>query len=232
MGSSPKLVQSPDGYAAAYRAGEPVRVEGLVGRVLKGRAPADFARLSHDADRRVVYLMDPEGLASLVGLDGDETLARIGYRPDYVAVRRAQGYRFELVVFPARSDVVPATWDHLPGIVERAYPGAGPLVEAHLPTLQATAFEDLVAASGGYPWHAVRDRGRGHPRFFDAATYAQEHEEAWQTRAFLYCELRLTDLYSGDGYTREPGGSRGLAEWATGNHALADLGDLERIPLD
>jgi hypothetical protein len=232
MGSAPAPVRTPEEYAAAYRAGAPVAVEGLVGRVLKGRVEEDFARLSHDEDRRVVYLMDPEGLASLVGLDADATLERIGYRPDYVTAKRAQGFRFELVVFHARSDVVPATWDHLPQLVEQAYPGLGAHVEAHLPILQTSSYPELVAASGGYPWHPVRDTGRGHPEFFAAARYAREHAEPWQTRAFLYCELRLTDLYSGDGYTRTPDGERGLAEWATANRALADLGERVRIPLE
>lgn len=231
MGSSPSVVRTPTEYAEAHGAGQPVTVEGLVGRVLKGRLEADFARLSHDGDRKIVYLMDPAGLASLVGLDAAATLARIGYRPDYVAAKRGQGFRFELVVFRARADVVPATWDHLPQLVERAYPGLGAAVEAHLPRLEATDFEGLVAASGGYPWHAVRDAGRDHPRFFTAQRYRREHAEPWQTRAFLYCELRLTDLYRGDGYTRTPDGERGLAEWATTNHRLADLGELVRLPL-
>lgn len=231
MGSSPTPVRTPRGYATAYRLGAPVVVEGLVGRVLKGRAEADFAWLSHDRDRRVVYLMDPAGLADLVGLDPDAALDRIGYRPEYVAAKRAQGYRFELVVFPARADVVPATWDHLPALVEQAYPGLGARVEAHLPALTRTGFAELVAASGGYPWAAVRDTGRGHPEFYDAARYRREHAEPWRTRAFLYCELRLTDLYAGDGYTRTPDGARGLAEWATANRPLAELGDVVRVPL-
>lgn len=224
-------IRTLDDFTRAFEAGRASPVEGLVGRVLKGRQDADFLRLSHDRDRRVVYVMGPDGLASLLGLEAAEVLARIGYRPDYVAAKRAQGFRFELLVFPARADVVPATWDHLPGLVEDAYPGLGPHVEAHLPVLTTTTFADLVAAAGDYPWHAVRDTGRDHPDFYGVSRYTGAHKEAWQTRAFLYCELRLTDLYAGDGYTRTPDGGRGLSEWATANHAVADLGESRRLAL-
>lgn len=244
---SPPLL-TPAAYVAAWLAaasaglppGGAPEVRGLYGRILKGRSEADFARLSHDRDRRLVLLMDGEGLGQLLGLDADAALARIGYRPDYVQALRAQGQRFRLLVCAAHPDVVPATWANVVALAGREFPEAAGRLRAAQAELAAADFTTWRTRAGEwaalrgvapYPWHEVRDQGRAHPRFMTAARYLAGEDAPWRARALLYCELRLTDLFAGDGFTRQPDGSPGLAEYLAPNLEVGALGEVATVDL-
>ena len=47
---------------------------------------------------------------------------------------------------------------------------------------------------------------------------------AWQVRAFLFCEMRLLKLFTGDGYTRNEGSSgQRVLEYLGPNLCLEDM---------
>ncbi|CAH1263773.1 Hypp2762 [Branchiostoma lanceolatum] len=49
--------------------------------------------------------------------------------------------------------------------------------------------------------------------------------QPWQTRLFLYCELRLFELFTGDGRTKLHDGSLGEMEYLCDNVALSEFGE-------
>lgn len=57
---------------------------------------------------------------------------------------------------------------------------------------------------------------------------------AWQVRLFLYCELRLLELFRGDGQTCMEDGTAGCKEYLCTNVDFADFDPLQSvlIPLD
>jgi hypothetical protein len=60
----------------------------------------------------------------------------------------------------------------------------------------------------------------------------KEHSSLWEFRSFLYNELRLTELYTGTGYTQTPDGAVGVAEYFIVNQPLENLGALQVIDLN
>ena len=50
-------------------------------------------------------------------------------------------------------------------------------------------------------------------------------QKDWETRLFLYCELRIFELFSGDGHTWSESGVKGEKEYLCPNYCFAkDLG--------
>lgn len=74
------------------------------------------------------------------------------------------------------------------------------------------------------------------PHFgYEHFTSLPKPRTSWQVRAFLYCELRLLKLYSGDGYTtNESGKGTRLLEYLCPNvhiHHLAATAKCVTLPI-
>lgn len=226
------MIREPADYAARWRAGGPAGpVEGLAGRVLKGRRRGDFRSLSDDPARRLVLLMGADGLARLLDSAGRDRLRLLGYPAAYVDELEADGYQFELVVFPERPQDLLATWENLGRIVSQVMPEAGARLAPRLAELEATPFAALQAQA---PWSMaeVYRAGRADPRFQDAARFARSAGEAWRARAFLFHELHLNELFAGDGWVRDAAGQRTMRELVGEAVPLDALPQLERAALE
>ncbi len=114
----------------------------FTGRILRGRADGDFATLTDDPRRRVVFLTDASALCTLVGCDGRDILAQIGYDEAFIARLLERQTRFKLALFPDMEKRL-ATWDNLLDLVCSAYPEWHAAVERVRPELKASLFEAL-----------------------------------------------------------------------------------------
>lgn len=100
----------------------------------------------------------------------------------------------------------------------------------NIQTLKERRFEDFEEAAGFEFLECKKNRdGKGDPGsppYFSYEYFCSlpKPRAAWQVRAFLYCELRLLKLFTGDGYTCNEGGSgRRVVEYLGPNIRIADL---------
>ncbi len=207
--------------------------ESVFARVLRGKSESDFTTLTDDVERRVVFFMDQSGLASIAGKQGDPLLYALGYTEDYVRSLRSSGTKFRLVIFSKNENVVPATWENLQKIAADAYPN-GPvalLFARYSDALKSISFLE-IEKQAPLTFAELSSLSRTDPRHIRLDKLTPE-SELWEFRAFLYNEFRVTELYSGDGYTVLPDGTRGLAEYISvaGSKKLDEVGPYVEIEI-
>ena len=59
--------------------------------------------------------------------------------------------------------------------------------------------------------------------YYVTANDINDNSSIWEIRAFLYNQLYLNELFSGDGYTHEEDGSKGLPEYFMLNQRVDEL---------
>ena len=101
----------------------------------------------------------------------------------------------------------PATWEGVLDLVRLCYPIAATDMEQYLNVLQSTPFEEFEKEAG---FHFIdthhNNTSAGPPVYtYDHYCTLPTPRKAWQTRLFLYCELHLFELYTGDGRTQSKG---------------------------
>lgn len=213
-------------YARAVQGGDiAVAVQGLCGRIIRGKKPEDFLTLTDDPLRELVLLMGPDGLASLCGKSGYEMLVEIGYQPDYIVRKvRDEGCRFKLIVFPEGGPAKLATWDNVIDVVADVYPDVARKLARHRETLKVTPFV-AIATQAGFDFSAVDKAGPTDPRYMTHDRYRTAPGTLANARAFLYFTIHLRELFSGDGYTYTADGRRGLQEFIVPNLPIDRLGE-------
>lgn len=134
--------------------------------------------------------------------------------------------------------VVPATWDGIIQHVKLYFPKAMEDLLLHIQTLIKSKFEVFETEAGFLFLDSKNNKGKEHaePPYFGYKHFTSlpKPRTAWQVRAFLYCELRLLKLYSGDGYTTRNEGGRGVLEYLCPNvhiHRLASAAKSVTLPL-
>lgn len=167
-------------FAQAFGRGVSLAVpdDGFAGRVLRGTDDSAFRSLSSDPRRRIVFLLDAEGLSGLVGLGGADILRYIGYNDATIEDLVARDTRFKLALIPSAALKL-ATWDNLLGLAAEVYPEWRRRIERAAPRLCRLSYSEALAAGG------------------DVAA----------VRQFLRDEINVNTLFAGDGYTRHPGDS-------------------------
>lgn len=165
------------GFAQAFGRGVrlPAPGNGVAGRVLRGYDDAAFQNLSSDPRRRIVFLLDSEGLSGLAGLDGADILRRIGYSEATIEDLIARGTRFKLALIPSAALRL-ATWDNLLELAAEVYPDWRERIGRAAPHLRQLSYERALAEGG------------------DIAA----------VRQFLRDEINANALFAGDGFTRHP----------------------------
>lgn len=219
-------------YRRFFQAKQCVSVDGLCGRIIRGTKPEDFLTLTDDPDRKLVMLMGPDGLEKIVGKTDYEALVEIGYEPNYI-VRKVvdEGNQFKLVVFAEGGEAQLATWNNVAAIVAAAYPEAAQYLYRDLDALKVTPFADIERAAG-FNFAEVDKAGPQDGRFMTFERFKKSGGGLVAARAFLYFAVHLRELFSGDGYTYDAFGNRGLMEYIVPNKPLNELGDYDLINMD
>ena len=101
--------------------------------------------------------------------------------------------------------LVPATWDGVTRIVNSMYPNVYSDLLQYLPVLKQTPFEDFEKEAG-FVFLECRRNIHGDfpdkPPYYSYEFYCSlpKPRTALQVRLFLYCEMRLLEMFRGDGY--------------------------------
>ncbi|MBY0552284.1 MAG: hypothetical protein K2W95_33705 [Candidatus Obscuribacterales bacterium] len=192
-------------YAEAISSGvrAPGCATGLYGRIIRGKKPADFEALTHDADRLIVLLLGEDGLENLVGLTGRQMLVDIiRYTDQHITDLLASGHEFKLVVFPTSTtaNVKQATWPNTVDFASGVYPLVETKLRAQLAALQSTPYADIEAAAG-YKFYDAYMAGDKDSRYMTYERLQASEGNLVQVRAFLFHTLHLRELFEGTGFT-------------------------------
>lgn len=203
------------------------------GRILRGKKPADFEWLSDDPQRKIVFLMDSHALLNLRDKTGYEMLIALGYLPDYLKNKVIEGTQFKLLVFRGNGQAQLATWDNTLQIVGQVYPELAADLKRHTTALKTTSFK-TIEETLGYKLVEVEKIGKEDPRFMTFHRYLESKRTLADMRAFLYFTVQLRELFSGDGYTYDCNGKRGIKEYIVINKKLKDLDNylLIEVPVN
>lgn len=213
-----------------HQGGKTPDVRGLYARLIRSRCHHPIA-LAEERDRRVTMVMGPSGLKRLIGKSGFDMLVELGHRREYIAREVATGTKFSLVIFHRQPGMVSATWNNVINSVCQHYPEIKHLVLPAKTKLKQTAFADWEKQAG-FDFSDVHALGAKDPRFMNVARLLESNGDALAVRRFLYHTVRLTELFSGDGYTRLQNGERGVREYVLENKVLACLGEMHAIELE
>ncbi|XP_035667706.1 uncharacterized protein LOC118410248 [Branchiostoma floridae] len=213
---------------ASNRAWTEVLSEPVFGRLCscpRGTTAPD--RLSSRDGRKYVFAFGPETVCgTLLRLEPYEMLVQLGLIPRYIYWKV---YKEELPCFlvlfrPGRVQPEPATWDGVIAFISRHYPLCVDRVHKHLPEIKTRSVDDFEKDCSVRFIEALEN-----PTGPDYMTYdrymALSDPLPWQTRLFLYCELRLFELFTGDGRTKLHDGSLGETEYLCDNVDLTDFGE-------
>ncbi|MDD4931773.1 MAG: isochorismatase family protein [Candidatus Colwellbacteria bacterium] len=218
-------------YARVFgQKGITVDVEGLCGRIIRGKTPNDFLTLTDDPSRKIVMLVDSTGLQKMVGKTGYEMLLEVGYEPDYLKHKVEEGNSFKLVVFPEGGAAQLATWDNAIDMIKEAYPDQADKIERQRHALKNTSFDEIQRRAG-FKFLDIEKSGKNDPLFMTYERFKQSSGTLIDVRLFLYFSVHLRELYSGDGWTYMGSGQRGVKEYIILNKPITELGESEMIDI-
>ena len=235
-------------YEANVHLSEPV-----YGRICSSRKGEPPAKLTANPNRKTAFIFGSDAIASIVLRNNAyDTLLRLGFTRDYlyydIIVQKCSSWLFLFKPPACRRDdflVAPATWDGVEAVLRALYPDALPDFVLHRAQLVETSYESFEQEAG---FKFLESR-----KMLDAAIAGGVHvgggppycsyehfrslprpRKAWQVRLFLYCELRLLELFSGDGHTYMDDGTPGCKEYLCTNVDIADFDPMQSalIPLD
>jgi len=205
----------------------------IFGKIMRGKKPEDFLNLSENEDRKLVMVMGQDGLEKISKLRGQALLIAIGYQREYIHRLIDQGYYFKFIMFETSKDVIvcPANWPGVARMVLEVYPDTTLAWLKHFETLKTKVFTDWQESTDR-PFALTDKAGKDNPSFITYPRFLDGQQTALDLRSFLYFTVRLTDLYSGDGFVRDENGRRTMKEFITANRPIAKLKRFVLVDLE
>lgn len=197
----------------------PPSVQGLCGRIIRGKTTEDFEKLSDDPNRLIVFLTDALGLAKMFGKSDYDMLITVGHHPDHIKKQLEAGKSYKFVVFP-ESEAQPATWDGLFKATGQVYPDIISDIQQHSAELIGTKYA-AFEGQAGFKFASVDDVSNAN--YMSHAAYLASPRKAVDLRRLFYHTLHIRELYSGDGYTYDEKGKRGVKEYLMPNKKITDI---------
>ena len=209
----------------------------LSGRMIHGTpADPDFGTglLSSDRWKRLSWCFAPDALEGFLGKDTYEVCLMLGFGRSWLDAKIPEGKRFKLAIFPSEEvDAKPATWEGVADLVKSNYPEVWLKVAAHLPQIQSMSFADIEELAG-YNIEKANMKGRkggAHDtegesedlNYTSLQRLLKRDGTLVQIRQFLYDELGLKKLFTGDGSTINDDGTPGPREYLAKNVALESI---------
>lgn len=196
----------------------PPLIEGLVGRIIRGKTYEDFDYLSNDPNRKFVFLLDSIGLTELLGKTGYDMLTTIGHHPNYIKKQISDGISYKIVVFPEVESEL-ATWDNLAKIVIPFYPDIAEDFCKYYNELLNNEFHSYEKEAG---YHFFDADYPNDFRFMSYDRYLSSKRRLWEFRAFLYHTLHIRELFTGNGYIHQ----KNVKEYLILNKKIGDIKDV------
>ncbi|KAI6646623.1 hypothetical protein LOD99_12744 [Oopsacas minuta] len=181
-----------------------------------------------DAIRQVQdrVLSDPFGVLIELGLMPDYVKWKIEVtQEDYwlVLFRVMPSYHSPIRAFPA-------TWNGIGDIIAYKFPGALYDFNQHKDVLSSNSCQFFEKESGidFMKCLKLKQEDNDISPYFSYARFMRcpVPRSSWQVRLFLYCELRVLEYFTGDGYTHTADKKRGYKEY------IANSINLSLIPAD
>jgi hypothetical protein len=145
---------------------------GISGRIVRGIVPEHFETLTDNPARKIVFMLDNQGMNNLIGLSGRESLVNIGYPEKDIDGYLSKGYKFKVLVMPETS-VHLATWNNLLGLTAEAYPEYRKKIIEAYNHLVMLGYDEIMSVGGA----------------------------AKEVREFLHKSLNVNELFIGNGTT-------------------------------
>lgn len=203
-------------------------ITGIYGRILRGKSSNDFETLSDDPQRKIIMLMGADGLEKLLGKSGYEALITIGYMLDYIEYKIKSGFQFKLVIFHEGEIAKLATWDDVALMVSQIYPQAKTKIYHQLQKLKLTTFSEIEGVANR-KFNIIDKKGPEDKNFMTYERFKNSKGTLIDVRAFFYHTVHLRELFSGDGFTYDSNGERGLKEYIAPNCKLEELEEYNLI---
>ena len=215
----------------------------LFGRILSW--PRDGYPTELSQGRLTTFLFGEDvvrGVGDRVTSDPFGVLLELGLKAEYVRwkVEVAQE-DYWLVLFRVRSEspvrAYPATWEGVGEMLAWKFPGALSDYNQHRVALSSHSCEFFEKESGVDFMKCLKLRQESDAvcPYFSYARYlaCAEPRSSWQVRLFLYCELRILEYFTGDGYTLTPDKKHGYKEYIANSISLSLIaaGDIMIVPL-
>ncbi|HMW89837.1 MAG TPA: hypothetical protein PLI59_17760 [Candidatus Obscuribacter sp.] len=203
--------------------------QSVFGRIV--RSPDTPTKLAIDEGRKFVMVMDESGLKRMDELDGDADamLVAVGHTANYIAAQRKKGMQFYLAIFTCEEQSAcypaPAHWANVLLECQKDYPQLARDMDSALADLKKLTFAQLEKECG-FSLADVHSLGKEDHRYIDLERYLASDRSTAMLRRFLYHCCRLTELYSGDGWTYTVDGQACLTEFVMPNLELTQLSDL------
>nr|XP_054766207.1 uncharacterized protein LOC129273196 [Lytechinus pictus] len=218
----------------------------VYGRICTTRgADAPPVNLSDVPGRKTVFLFGPDTVhGALVEHIHDPyaMLLKLGFLPEYIHMKlfKQKACYWLVILTPTQESfkstssshgnlisipTVPATWEGLLSFIHACYPEALPAVQAHWDIITTKPVEYFEEKSDVRFIDAIADHQA--PDFMSYQKFKElpQPQKDWETRLFLYCEIRILELFSGDGHTWTEAGAKGEKEYLAPNyHFETDLG--------
>ncbi|MFX1256870.1 MAG: hypothetical protein ACFFAN_03345, partial [Promethearchaeota archaeon] len=124
-----------------------------------------------------------------------------------------------------------AKWDNVVELASKIYPKVKKKIYKRLSELKNTTFEE-IEAKAGRNLSEIDKKGSSDSNFMTYDRFRKSKGTLEDVRAFFYHTLHLRELYSGDGYTYNETGERGLMEYIAPNKKLTELGEFRLINMN
>ncbi|XP_038067571.1 uncharacterized protein LOC119737352 [Patiria miniata] len=199
------------------------------------------AKLSSAPGRKTAFVFGPDTVCgALLEKKPYELLLHLGFLPEYIHLKACiQKSKYWIVLLSGslnnqQNPIVPATWEGMEELIGTCYPAALEPVLSHWPTIKTNPVEYFEKEVDFRFITAVSDPTGPLYMSYDKFKSLPRPQTAWQTRLFLYCELRMFELFSGDGLTCREDGTKGEKEYVCMNYELENIDRKHwlAIPLD
>ena len=189
------------------------------------------------AGKDTTFLFGEDALSAVRGYvvsDPFTVLMELGLIAEYVRWKlEVMRYKYWLVIFrveagsPSPVCAYPATWDGVGEVIAQRFAGAYEDFIRHrdiLSTQPCGYFEKESGVKFLKCLELKKESDLTSP-YFSYARFlcCPAPRSAWQVRLFLYCELRILEKFTGDGYTLMPNGKKGYKEFIANNFKLSLL---------
>ncbi|XP_077862835.1 uncharacterized protein LOC144344962 [Saccoglossus kowalevskii] len=201
--------------------------EPIYGRICTTMDLGEPDKLSFIPGRKTAFVFGPETITNaLLSRKPYDMLQHLGYLPEYIYRKVCQENRsFWLVLFrPEKIKVVRASWGGVVDFTKAYYPKAQNTLLQHLEEIKQHNVEFYEKQAGFKFIEAIKEPPDEMYMSYDKYVSLKKPVKTWQTRLFFYCELRLFELFKGDGYTQNDCGITGEKEYMCPNVEISKLG--------
>eukprot|EP01125_Pyxidicula_operculata_P021900 TRINITY_DN8741_c0_g1_i1.p1 TRINITY_DN8741_c0_g1~~TRINITY_DN8741_c0_g1_i1.p1 ORF type:complete len:262 (+),score=36.26 TRINITY_DN8741_c0_g1_i1:3-788(+) len=241
MEGSYSLIEFCDLVKEFYKTKQPIKpnkkMPHLFGRVGSTMHVNDvMEKFSLAPNRKVVFVFGPELIEQLLHTDPYHLLLKLGFQPEHIYRDLILSKESQKVILfdPTTSNicVTSADWNGVEEYLRNIYPEAYEDYLHHKHDIRnKTVAQFESEANIKYKFYNCIEKGSTTYMTYEKYKQIQKPRLAWQLRLFMYCELRLLELYNGDGLTKTIHGTQGTLEYLCSNATLKDIKDCVVLDL-